>query len=59
LEDDNHLPIPFAEASTTSDVLLAAVVDPDLKPSAFVSMDSDMVIALTANKRADTVERLP
>ena len=31
LEDDDHLPVPLAEASTAGDVLLAAVVDPDFE----------------------------
>ena len=35
LENDDHLPVPLAEASTAGDVLLAAVVDPDLELSAF------------------------
>jgi hypothetical protein len=50
LEDNDHLPVPFAEASTAGDVLLAAIVDPDLKMSAFAVVARDVSTVLTANE---------
>jgi hypothetical protein len=44
LEYDDHLPVPFAEASAAGDVLLATIVYPDLDLSAFVAVHSDILI---------------
>jgi hypothetical protein len=59
LEYDDHLPVPLAEASAAGDVFLATIVYPDLDLSAFVAVHSDMLVVLTADERADTVESLP
>jgi hypothetical protein len=59
LEYDDHLPVPFAETSTAGDVLLAAIVDPDLKMSALAVVARGVSTVLTANERAYTVKGLP
>lgn len=50
LEDDDHLPIPLAEASTTGDVLLTAVVDPDFEMSVHAAVIHGVSIVLTADE---------